>query len=150
MTLSEKFWETKKLEEMTKQEWEALCDGCANCCRLKLEDEDTGAIAITSVVCHLLDCQNCQCSDYPNRHISVPDCIELGMHNISQLFWLPESCAYRRLNENKTLPYWHYLISGDRNKVHEMSISVQGRVVLENTIEEDDLPEFIEEIIAVE
>ena len=32
------FWRTKKLQEMTKEEWESLCDGCARCCLLKLEN----------------------------------------------------------------------------------------------------------------
>ena len=53
------FWKTKTLEEMSKAEWESLCDGCARCCLEKLEDEDTGKIYFTHVSCKLLDAGLC-------------------------------------------------------------------------------------------
>ena len=53
------FWETKKLSEMTTKEWESICDGCGKCCLNKLEDEDTGEIFFTSVVCNLIDLDSC-------------------------------------------------------------------------------------------
>jgi uncharacterized cysteine cluster protein YcgN (CxxCxxCC family) len=59
------FWRTKPLEAMTSDEWESLCDGCARCCLVKLEDEDTGDIAYTDVGCTLLDGGACRCRDYP-------------------------------------------------------------------------------------
>ena len=51
---SEPFWRSKTLGEMTGEEWELLCDGCAQCCRLKYLDEDTGELSTTPVVCGLL------------------------------------------------------------------------------------------------
>ena len=49
------FWKDKQLWEMSSEEWESLCDGCARCCLVKLEDEDTGQIHFTSAACKLLD-----------------------------------------------------------------------------------------------
>ena len=61
------FWKRKTLEEMTREEWESLCDGCARCCLYKLQDEDTDEVYYTNVVCHLLDTHRCRCTAYENR-----------------------------------------------------------------------------------
>ena len=55
------FWKTKSMSEMSPEEWESLCDGCAQCCLIRLEDEDTGEIATTYVVCRYLDLHACRC-----------------------------------------------------------------------------------------
>ncbi len=125
------FWKRKTLTEMTREEWESLCDGCARCCLAKLEDEDTGEIAYTNVACRLLDHETCRCTKYAKRSLFVPDCITLTPDNVSRLHWMPSTCAYRLLAEGKDLPAWHPLVSGDPNSVHYAGISVRGRAVPE-------------------
>ncbi|MDE1173852.1 MAG: YcgN family cysteine cluster protein [Parvibaculaceae bacterium] len=124
------FWKTKTLAEMTAPEWESLCDGCGKCCLVKLEDEDTGALAFTEIACHLLDCQSCQCKDYENRSQIVPDCVKLTPESLDEIDWLPDSCAYRLVADGDDLPNWHPLVSGERDSVHRAGASVQGRVHL--------------------
>jgi uncharacterized cysteine cluster protein YcgN (CxxCxxCC family) len=142
---SDRFWETKSLLEMSQQEWEALCDGCGRCCVVKLEDEDTGAVYPTSVSCRLLDTTTCRCTDYCNRHDRVPDCVKLDQNNVSDLGWLPETCAYRRMADGRGLDWWHPLVSGDARTVIDAGISVSGRVITESEVAEEDLVGLIVE-----
>lgn len=137
------FWETKSLEEMTRVEWESLCDGCGKCCLIKLEDEDTGDTYLTDVACKLFDAGTCRCGDYPRRQLHVPDCVVLTPDNIAGLHWMPETCAYRLLAEGQPLASWHPLVSGDPESVHRAGISVRGRVTSETEVAEDDLPDRI-------
>lgn len=136
---NERFWENKSLAEMTREEWEALCDGCAQCCVVKLEDDEDGSIHFTDVVCHLLDVRYCRCKDYPNRSRRVPDCITLTPDNLDSLSWMPHSCAYRRLAEGRGLAWWHPLVSGSAGTVHEAGVSVRGKVVSEALVEDEEL-----------
>lgn len=128
---AEPFWRVKSLTEMTKDEWESLCDGCAKCCLIKLEDEDTNELVYTDVVCNLLDCDTCRCTDYPNRSVKVPDCVELTPDNVHELSWMPPSCAYRLIAEGEDLPFWHPLVSGEEASVHRAGASVRGKVIRE-------------------
>ncbi len=125
------FWKRKTLPEMTAEEWESLCDGCAKCCLHKLEDTDTGAITPTNVACRLLDMTACRCTRYSERQRLVPDCVVLEPANVGTLSWMPSTCAYRLLAEGKDLPDWHPLVSGDRDSVHEAGISVREWAVSE-------------------
>jgi uncharacterized cysteine cluster protein YcgN (CxxCxxCC family) len=137
------FW-TRPLEELSRDQWEKLCDGCGRCCLVKLEDEDTGDIHHTSVACKLLDAGSCRCGDYKNRKGIVPDCVRLTLKKLAEIRWLPPTCAYRLRLEGKPLPPWHPLVSGDADSVHRAGVSVQGRIeASEEEVEVEDLPDFI-------
>jgi uncharacterized cysteine cluster protein YcgN (CxxCxxCC family) len=124
------FWETKPLSGMTPEEWDLLCDRCGLCCLRKLEDKDTGKVFYTNVACRLLDIEQCSCASYNRRTLLVPDCIVLDPGKIELIRWLPKTCAYRLLAEWKNLQWWHPLISGSSETVHEAGISVRNRGVI--------------------
>lgn len=130
--VEDRFWETKPLDALDRAQWEALCDGCGRCCLHSLEDEDTGEFFPTNVACRLLDRRTARCSDYRHRHAHVPDCIRLTPSKLVTMDWLPESCAYVRRAEGKSLPEWHYLVCGDREAVHRVGASVRGWTISEN------------------
>ena len=138
-----KFWETKSLAQMSQREWESLCDGCARCCMIKLQDEDTDEVHYTSIVCNLLDQDGCQCTAYGQRHARVENCVVLTIDRISDFHWLPKSCAYRTLAEGRPLEWWHPLVSGSAQTVHQAEISVQGKVIAESEVDEADEQEMI-------
>lgn len=137
------FWKEKSLADLTPEEWESLCDGCAQCCLIKFEDEDTGRIYHTNVVCELLEIYHCRCTRYPERSTLVPTCLTLTPLLIPELKWMPPTCAYRLLSEGKDLPLWHPLVSGDPKTVHKAGISVRGKVVSARSIDEQDLPDYV-------
>ncbi len=137
------FWKRKKLEEMTREEWESLCDGCARCCLYKLEDEETGEIYYTNVVCRLLDTYRCRCTAYAERSKLMPTCLTLTPETVRQLRWMPKTCAYRLIAEGKDLEWWHPLVSGDPNTVHEAGISVRFRTQAEKDVDMDNLEDYI-------
>ena len=120
------------MSDMTSEEWESLCDGCARCCLEKLQDFHTDEISYTEVACAMLNLDTCRCSNYPERQRYMPDCVELTQHNVSELQWMPSTCAYRLLAEGKHLPVWHPLITGDPQSAMKAGISVKGRAVAEH------------------
>ena len=139
------FWKNKTLRQMSSSEWEALCDGCGKCCLVKLIDDLTDDLHYTTVACKLLDCESCQCGDYENRKSLVEACVILSPRLIEELHWMPSTCAYRLIYEGKDLYWWHPLISGNPNTVHDAGISVRGRVISEREVKDSELPKYIDE-----
>ena len=135
--IASRYWETKPLTQMDEAQWEAVCDGCAKCCLVKLQDEDSGELAFTNLACRQLDLGTCRCKDYERRTQVVSDCVKLTKDNLAQIDFMPPSCAYRLLNEGKDLPDWHPLVSGTPASVVEAGMSVHGRVIPENEGDED-------------
>jgi uncharacterized cysteine cluster protein YcgN (CxxCxxCC family) len=128
---------------MNENEWESLCDKCGKCCVIKLEDFDTQEVHYTNVSCKLLCEKSASCKDYENRKSIVPDCIILSPDNLKDLKWMPETCAYKLLNEGKNLPYWHPLLSGNDKEIVNSGNSVKNRVTNENEIKIKNLPDYI-------
>lgn len=140
----EVFWRSKSLQTMSAQEWESLCDGCALCCLHKVEDEDTKEVFYTSVVCNLLDFDNCRCTRYEDRCTLVPDCVKLRPEDVQEFHWLPPTCGYRLIHEGKDLPEWHPLISGRQETVIEANASVLSYYeVKDNEISDEDFVDYI-------
>lgn len=136
------FWKTKPLNDMSPEEWESLCDGCGQCCLVKLEDEDTGNVFSTSVACQLLDIHSCRCQDYAHRDQRVSTCLVLAPDKPDIFELLPITCAYRCLAEGRDLPDWHPLIQQEQT-IHELGISVKSFAISEEYIHPDQLSAHI-------
>lgn len=147
----ESFWETKTLPEMTRSEWESLCDGCAKCCLNKFiddefTDESTELLPTThiqegeqihysNIACFLLNEKSCQCTKYEERTKLVPDCVRLTQDNLDGVFFMPPSCTYRRLQEGRGIPSWHPLLNkGKKSAMHNAGMSVRGKIVKDNDV----------------
>ncbi|MBP2847148.1 YcgN family cysteine cluster protein [Dickeya oryzae] len=128
------FWETKTLEQMSNDEWEALCDGCGRCCLHKLIDEDTEELYFTNVACNQLNIKSCQCRNYARRFEYEPDCIKLTRENLLSFDWLPETCAYRLIHEGQGLQPWHPLLTSSKSAMHQQRISVRYIAVRESDV----------------
>ncbi len=138
----DKFWIDKRLDQLSPEQWEALCDGCGRCCLQKLRNPTTGKVYYTSVACRLLDLDTCRCKQYDTRHALVPDCVELTPQNIIKLNWMPKTCAYRLIAQGKDLPDWHPLVNHDPHSIHTAEISVRHRAISETHIHPDDLEKY--------
>lgn len=138
-----KFWETTPLHEMSADQWESLCDGCAKCCLHKLEDEDTEEVVYTSVACKLLDINTCRCDDYPGRKEKVPECLVLSPEGVESFSWLPKTCAYRLVYEGKPLFKWHPLISGKKMSTLKKGKSVAAFAINELETDTEDLQDYV-------
>ena len=130
------FWKKKRLEDMTHEEWEILCDGCGKCCLNKIEIK--GKVKFTRTHCRFLDCKTCLCQIYENRFKKVYDCRDIDLNAIRETpRWLPKTCAYWLLDNGYDLPSWHPLITGKADSVHKANMSLQNRdIISENGIED--------------
>ena len=136
------FWEQYSLEQLNTEEWEALCDGCAKCCLLKIVNRKK--IFITNISCSKLELGSCKCSDYSNREKNVKACLKLTKDNLpknSKL--LPSSCSYRLISEGKPLPQWHHLLSKDQESVHRTNQSIKKYCVSETSVDNDNYEDHI-------
>lgn len=137
------FWKKKPLEQLTKREWELLCDGCGKCCLNKLEIK--GKIKFTNTYCRFLDTKTCLCKIYHQRFLKVNDCRDINIQAIREKpRWLPKTCAYILLDEGKDLPEWHPLKTGQASSVHQAKASLQGRKLI-NESEVEDYENYIVE-----
>ncbi len=139
-----RFWENKRLDEMSMDEWESLCDRCGRCCLVSLQDEETEALVCTKLSCKQLDTETVTCRSYENRKQVVPSCMVLSMDTLSDsLAFSPSTCAYRLIYEGKPLYDWHPLISKSPNSVVEAGISVLGKVIPQTDVAEDDWEDYV-------
>jgi hypothetical protein len=140
----EQFWKTTPLSEMSREQWESLCDGCGRCCLRKILFEDTGEVSYTRVVCRHLDLVSCRCTCYDQRAELMPECLVLTPGNLPQaLHLLPETCSYRVLADGRDLPWWHPLVNEDPDTVHPACISIHNHMVSEVKVRTEDLEDYV-------
>jgi uncharacterized cysteine cluster protein YcgN (CxxCxxCC family) len=74
----------------------------------------------------------------------VPSCVKLRPEDVREFHWLPRTCAYRLVHEDKDLPDWHPLISGRAESVAEADASVLSWYeVRDDQISEDDFVDYV-------
>ena len=145
-----RFWETVRIEDMSAEQWESLCDGCGRCCLLKLRDMETGDVGYTDVHCKLLDTATCRCTDYRRRADVVPDCVVLDVTGWQIFSVMPNTCAYRLVWEGKPLPPWHPLETGDPSSTHHAGMSVRHRTICEDRVDADRVVDHLVDWICLE
>lgn len=151
------FWQTTPLAQMNQQQWEAICDGCGKCCLntfIDSEDEDDFSptdqlregetLIFTNIVCQYLDNKSCSCSQYEQRQTLVPSCVKLTKENLNDIFFMPQSCSYRRLQEGRGLASWHPLLNkGKKSKMHAAGISVRNKTVKDSDVPLEEFEDHI-------
>jgi uncharacterized cysteine cluster protein YcgN (CxxCxxCC family) len=75
--------------------------------------------------------------------VLVPACVRLTPDNVAALSWMPSTCAYRLVAEGRDLYWWHYLVSGDRETIHQAGESVRGRCKSEAEVPEGALEDHV-------
>ena len=68
----------------------------------------------------------------------------LSSRNINRISWLPPTCGYRLVAKGKDLYWWHPLVSGDPETVHQAGVSVRGKLLAsEKDVKDKDLEDHI-------
>jgi hypothetical protein len=116
-------------DNLSEEEWENICDRCGKCCLVSLQDIDSGEIYHTNILCQYYDIENKLCSVYDKRCQLVPNCLKLNKNNVDKLPFMPKTCAYRALF--------------DKNYRKQPLKSLQGRVVSQQDVDENDLENYI-------
>ncbi len=137
--MRKEFWKNIPLNKLTKKEWESLCDGCGKCCLNKFQKTKKSLPIYTSIACKFLNIKKCTCTVYKNRKKKRSDCLILSAENLEKMArWLPQSCSYRLIFENKELPNWHHLLNDKYKNVHNTNNSVRNFAINENYIDFSD------------
>jgi len=138
------FWKTKPLQDITEAEWESLCSRCGICCFQRITDPKTGASHYTSIRCRHLNAATLQCDAYENRFDINCSCEKVTPENIRGLKQLPDSCGYRTIAEGRDLEWWHPLISGEQDTVHQAGISfLDKEMISEEDMIAGDLMKYL-------
>lgn len=119
----------KDWQKISDAKWEAICDNCGKCCLMTLEDEETGDIYHTDILCRYYDLENCRCTIYEERCEIVPNCLKLTPDNVDKLPFMPKTCAYRRLF--------------DADYKEKPLKPIKGRVVSETDVQFADLEDHV-------
>ena len=142
--MRKKFWKNIPLNNLSLEEWEALCDGCGKCCLNKFKKTKKSAPIYTSIACKFLDIHKCSCKVYGEREKKRKDCLVLSPKNISKIVnLLPTSCSYRLIHERKPLPSWHHLNQHKNKNVHNTKNSVKNFAISEEYVVSSDISNFI-------
>lgn len=141
LALRERFWERYRLDQLNPDEWEALCDGCGQCCLLR--HINAREMTVYAVACDLLDIPRARCSDYAGRRAKVPDCTQLTPARVARFDWLPGTCAYRRLHAGQPLPDWHPLLTGNTGRMQAEGHSVSHYAIPQHQVPEHELDAHI-------
>ncbi len=119
----------KEMQKLSEEEWEAICDNCGKCCMITLEDEETGDMYHTNVLCQYYDTDKKRCKVYEKRCVLVPNCVKLTPDNVDKLAFMPKTCAYRKLF--------------DENYKEQPLKPLKGRTVSELDVKDEELEDYI-------
>jgi hypothetical protein len=68
------------------------------------------------------------CTVYDKREELVPTCLKLNRNNVDKISWMPSTCAYRQLFENKAVC---------------SKTTIKGRCISEDLVDSQQLEDHI-------